>query len=345
MTFPNRLRSGGAMRFVVFGAGAIGSGIGGHLHRTGHDALIVGRPAHVNRVRQQGLQLVTAEQTYTLARPAVRRAQDVEFADGDVVLLCVKSQDTDQALVQIRAAGGDPQTLPILCCQNSITNEPAAVRYFRRVYGVLIVVPGIFLEPGVVINNSLGNAGFIEVGQFPAGVDQLSRDVADALRAASYAAYANPNVMAAKGAKMFSNLGNAMGAITDGKGDQTNFMTQVRREAERCFQAAGVRFESPEAFEKRAREQHRQSPLPPGVRNLGSSWQSLERGLGSIEADFLNGEIVRLGRLHAIQTPYNEVLQEVANAMAAHHEKPGKFTAQDLERQAMSRAAPPAKER
>jgi 2-dehydropantoate 2-reductase len=327
------------MRFVVFGAGAIGSGIGGHLHRTGYDALLVGRPAHVDRIRQHGLQLVTEEQTYSLSLPAVSRAEDVGFSDGDVVLLCVKSQDTDQALVEIRAAGGDPRTLPILCCQNSITNEPAASRYFRRVYGVLIVVPGIFLEPGVVFNPSHANAGFIEVGQFPNGTDQLSMDVADALSAASYAAFANAQVMAAKGAKMLSNLGNAMGAITDGQGDQTNFMAQVRREALQCFQAAGVPYESPEAFNQRSKEQHRQSPLPPGVRNLGSSWQSLQRGLGSIEADFLNGEIVRLGRLHAIPTPYNEVLQEVSNKMAASREKPGKFTAQDLEDQALSRSA------
>src|SRR5207302_3063945 len=183
------------MRFVVFGAGAIGSGIGGHLHRTGHDALIVGRPAHVNRIRAQGLHLVTDEQTYTLPVPAVSRAADINFTANDVLLLCVKSQDTDGALVEIRAAGGDPQTLPILCCQNSITNEPAAARYFKRVYGVLIVVPGIFLEPGVVFNNSLGNAGFIEVGQFPTGQDPLSEHVAAALTNASYAAYANPNVM------------------------------------------------------------------------------------------------------------------------------------------------------
>ncbi len=297
------------MRFVVFGAGAIGSGMGGHLHRTGHDALIVGRPGHVNRIRQHGLQLVTDEQTYTLAVPAVARAEDVHFTPDDVLLLCVKSQDTDRALVEIRAAGGDPQTLPILCCQNSITNEPAAARYFRRVYGVLIVVPGVFLEPGVVVNNSLGNAGFIEVGQFPTGQDQLSEDVASALTAASYAAYANPDVMATKAAKMFSN--------------------------------ANVPFESPQAFEKRSREQHRQSPLPPGVRNLGSSWQSLQRGLGSIEADFLNGEIVRLGRIYGVPTPYNEVLQEVANAMAAQHEKPGRYTAQDLEHLAERRAASP----
>ena len=327
------------MRFVVFGAGAIGSGIGGHLHRTGHDALIVGRPAHVNRIRQHGLQLITDKQTYNLSVPAMARAEDVNFTSNDVILLCVKSQDTDRAMVEIRAAGGDPQTLPILCCQNSITNEPAAARYFKRVYGVLIVVPGIFLEPGIIVNNSLGNAGFIEVGRFPNGLDTLSQDVPKALTAASYAAYANPNVMATKAAKMFSNLGNAMGAITDGKGDQTNFMIEVRDEAEHCFRAAGVPFEPPEAFERRSREQHQQSPLPPGVRNLGSSWQSLQRGLGSIEADFLNGEIVRLGRLHAIPTPYNQVLQEVANAMAARRDKPGKYSAQDLESLALRRSA------
>jgi 2-dehydropantoate 2-reductase len=116
-------------------------------------------------------------------------------------------------------------------------------------------------------------------------------------------------------------------------------MREVRAEAERCFRAAGVAFEPPDAFTKRSHEQHQQSPLPPGVRNLGSSWQSLQRGLGSIEADFLNGEIVRLGRVHGIATPYNEVLQEVSNAMAARRELPGKFSAEDLQQLAASRTA------
>lgn len=319
------------MRFVVYGAGAIGSGIGGHLHRTGHDVVLVARPAHVERIRSQGLQLVTPEQTYTLRVPAASRAEEVGFHDGDVVLLCVKSQDTDTALVEIRAAGGDPQSLPIFCCQNSITNEPAALRYFVRVYGVLIVVPGIFLEPGVVYNNSEGNAGMIEIGRFPTGADALCDEVAAALCAASYAASVNPNVMAAKAGKLFSNLGNAMGAITDGRGDPDHYLAAVRREAEQCFQSAGIAYEPPDDFQARAAAVHRQSPLPPGVRNLGSSWQSLQRGLGTTEADFLNGEIVRLGRLHGIPTPYNELLQRVAAQMASRGDQPGAFTAQQLE--------------
>src|SRR5919202_6640133 len=190
------------MRFVVYGAGAIGSGIGGHLHRTGHDAILVGRPAHVERIRSHGLQLVTPDQTYTLHVPAVSRAEDVGFRDGDVVLLCVKSQDTDSALVEIRAAAGEAaRTLPIFCCQNSITNEPAALRYFRRVYGVLIVIPGVFLEPGVVHNPITGNTGFVEIGTFPTGADDLAAAVAQALGEAGYASFVNPEVMAARGAK------------------------------------------------------------------------------------------------------------------------------------------------
>jgi ketopantoate reductase len=49
------------------------------------------------------------------------------------------------------------------------------------------------------------------------------------------------------------------------------------------------------------------------IRQQGSSCQSSQRGLGSIEADFLKREIVHLGRLHGILRPYNEVVQEVSN--------------------------------
>ena len=40
-------------------------------------------------------------------------------------------------------------------------------------------------------------------------------------------------------------------------------------------------------------------------RGGGSSWQSLARGTGTIETDYLNGEIVLLGRLHGVPTPVN----------------------------------------
>ena len=62
----------------------------------------------------------------------------------------------------------------------------------------------------------------------------------------------------------------------------------------------------------------------------GSSWQSLARGLGSIEADFLNGEIALLGRLHGIETPVNALLQERAREAALLGLPPGQVSAESL---------------
>ena len=55
----------------------------------------------------------------------------------------------------------------------------------------------------------------------------------------------------------------------------------------------------------------------------GSTWQSLARGATELETDYLNGEIVLLGRLHGIPTPANELLQQLARGLAATRQRPG----------------------
>lgn len=318
------------MRYVVYGAGGIGSGIGGHLWRTGHDAALIGRPGHVEKIRAEGLTLITPDETYALNVPAYAHPSEIEWRDDDAILLCMKGQDTEAALRDLRDAGAHPQRTAIFCTQNSITNEPLAARYFARVYGVLIVVPGIYLEDGIVHNPIRGNAGFMEIGRYPRGVDPLCERVACDLTAASYAAFPHENVMAPKGAKMLGNLGNALGAISDGKGDTERYMRPTRDEGRQALDAAGLPCEEAESFAARSRSHRGESASPEGMRNLGSSWQSLMRRQGTIEADFLNGEIVRLGKIHGIATPFNRVLQLVATEMARNRERPGRYTADEL---------------
>jgi 2-dehydropantoate 2-reductase len=45
-----------------------------------------------------------------------------------------------------------------------------------------------------------------------------------------------------------------------------------------------------------------------------STWQSFARGATS-EIDYLNGEVVRLGRLHGVATPVNERLQRLLGVL------------------------------
>ena len=74
------------------------------------------------------------------------------------------------------------------------------------------------------------------------------------------------------------------------------------------------------------------APVSGQDRGGGSSWQSIVRGTGNIEADFLNGEIALLGRLHGIPTPANLVLQRQANALAERKGKPHSIPLADLQR-------------
>ena len=319
----------------MYGSGAIGSTVGGHLHRTGHEVILVGNSAHVDRIHESGLRLVTPDETYVLKIPACKKAEElVPFREDDVLLLTAKSQHTLTCLGQLKNAGS-PRILPIFCVQNSICNEPLATRSFDRVYGVMVSVPAIFLHPGEVINAISGNNGFLEVGLYPSGSDELARKVVEAFEKAGFASNINDFVMKAKAAKCLGNVSNAMSALTSDMGDSSEFMAVVREEAMKVWRAAGIEWEDREEFEKRVRSQRRTITMPKAYENNewgDSSWQSLMRGTGNIEAEQLNGDVVEMGHMLGIETPYNEFLWRLADETAKKGEKPGKYMPEDLAR-------------
>ncbi|MDQ1279630.1 MAG: 2-dehydropantoate 2-reductase [Thermoproteota archaeon] len=154
------------------------------------------------------------------------------------------------------------------------------------------------------------------MGLYPKGVDELASDVSAALKKVGFAGDVNEWVMTAKGAKCLSNLRNAMGAITNGRGNSEAFMAEVRREAKTVWSAAEKEWEDWTGFNKRIKMSRGTTRMPKGYekqRNLGSSWQSLIRGTGNIEAEELNSDVIKLGRLLGITTPHNELLWHLAD--------------------------------
>ncbi len=319
------------MRFIVYGAGGIGAAMGAFLHESGQESVLIARGEHLRRIQAEGLTLITGEGRSVVRVPAVGHPGELEPRPDDVVLLTMKAQDTELALRDLRDTVGDPWNTPVFCVQNCLANERMAARYFAHVYGVMIVIPGVYLEPGVVFNPIAGNHGYMDVGCYPSGIDSRVEMFVEAVRRAGYAANPHPDVLGPKAAKFLGNLENAMGAITDGRGDSGPYMAEARREAIECLRAAGHPLEDHESYAAR-RKAHRGTDveLPETRGNRGSSWQSLKRGQGTIEVDFLNGEVVLLGRLHGIPTPFNAVLQRVANSMARNRQQPGLYAAEDL---------------
>ena len=77
----------------------------------------------------------------------------------------------------------------------------------------------------------------------------------------------------------------------------------------------------------------KQSSVAGQDRVAGSSWQSLARGTGNVESDFLNGEIVLLGRLYGVPTPANLTLQRLANQLANGGAPPQSIPLAEIQRQ------------
>ena len=103
-------------------------------------------------------------------------------------------------------------------------------------------------------------------------------------------------------------------------------MKRAQTEGESCLRSAGIEFASEAEDRERRGDLLRIQPIAGRRRAGGSTWQSLARASGSIETDYLNGEIVRLGRLQGIPTPVNALLQRLANEAARERRAPGGFT-------------------
>jgi 2-dehydropantoate 2-reductase len=143
--------------------------------------------------------------------------------------------------------------------------------------------------------------------------------------------------MKAKAAKCLLNLMNPFDAITDTRGSE-EFTRCVRGEAEQIWNAAGIEWEPVEEYSKRS--QLIRPPSTPSTEKKSSTWQSLARGTGNVEAGQINGDLVKLGRFLGMEAPYNECLWRVSTDMALKNEKPGRYSRSDLERMIAGRSWP-----
>jgi 2-dehydropantoate 2-reductase len=308
------------MRFIVYGAGAIGCVVGGRLFQAGNEVVLIGRGEHGRRLREVGLRLESADGAEQLKIPAVETLAEAGPTKGDVLLLATKSQQTMAALQEVYET-----EVTLVTLQNGVENERVALRRFKDVVAACVVCPASFLEPGVVQANSSPLTGLLDVGRYPSGVDERVREVARAFSGATFESIAREDIVRWKYAKLLMNLGNAVEALCGPSTRNGDLVRAARREGEACLKAAGIDFASEEEDHERRGEL-----LHVTQRGGSSSWQSLQRGTGSIETDFLNGEIVLLGRLHGVPTPLNLNLQRLAHEAARLGTNPGAYSVEDL---------------
>jgi len=120
---------------------------------------------------------------------------------------------------------------------------------------------------------------------------------------------------------------------------------RARQEAPACYAAAGIGHASDE--EMRARESGIVTYRPVHGREwlVSSSVQSVARGTGSLKCDYLNSEIVLLGRACAVPTPVNKLRQRLAGDLARQRRQPGALSEPELRELANRHPRPRPKDR
>jgi 2-dehydropantoate 2-reductase len=184
----------------------------------------------------------------------------------------------------------------------------------------------------VVQASSVPTAGIVDVGRVPASRGALSRagEIAGVFAAAGFSAVAVDDIMRWKYAKLIMNLGNAVEALCGPEARGSEIARLAREEGIAVLKAAGIDYVGDAEYATRRGNLITPQSIGGAPRPGDSSWQSLARGTGAIEADYLNGEIVLLGRLWGVASPVNALLQREANVMAAEKRPPGTRRVEEL---------------
>ena len=289
--------SDAVMNVAVVGAGAVGCYYGFLLAKAGHAVTLIGRPALVEAVRSDGLVLESAAGVGSA--PVQATADGNGVAGADLVLVCVKSGDTEAAGAMIAPHLGRSAT--ILSLQNGVDNaERLAAFLGRPVVPVAVYVATAMAGPGRVRHNGRGDLIL--------GASETSERIAAALTAAGAPTTVSARALDALWGKLIMNCAyNALSALTQlpygrlvqGEGVVAS-MTDVVRECVAVAEAAGVSvppdiFGSVMALSRTMAGQ------------LSSTAQDLARGRPS-EIDHLNGYVVRKGAALGVPTPANRML-------------------------------------
>jgi 2-dehydropantoate 2-reductase len=211
-----------------------------------------------------------------------------------------------------------------------VRNEEIASGLFPRVYGVMVRVGAVYLTDGEVTARR-DPPGWYLIGRYPSGTDEVAEAVAENLRGAGFFVRLSEDVMPYKWGKLMANLGNAVGAITNARGKDADFIYRAaRNELEELLDQARIKW----IPQSRVAEEWPEvtAPLNGSLETeaQSSTWQSLAREQGTVEADFLNGEVVRLAEKLGKQAHVNEMLLKIVQEMAANREHPGKYTVGQL---------------
>ena len=329
----------GKLKVLTFGAGAIGTYIGGSLALAGHQVVFVEQQKVVDELREKGMRL-------DLTLDARRKTKDASILDSsafvivssleealrygpfDLALFALKSFDTQSALDGIKPFAD--KMPPILCLSNGVANEPAIAETLgtdKVIYGTVTTAIGRRGAGDIVLEKLRG----VGVAKGHA----LSEKLNDALNKAYLNSRLFDDAGSMKWSKMLTNLvANPTSAILDmtagevfANKDLYKIEIDMLKECVTVMEAQGFKVVDLPGTPVRALVFATTLPLWLSKPFLGKAAGAgrgakmpsfhidLHSGRGKSEVEYLHGAVVRAGEKHNVPTPVNKVLTDTLLAL------------------------------
>ena len=306
--------SAGVTRVAVVGAGAVGGYYGGMLARAAVPVVLVGRAAHVEAMRRDGLRLTTAAFDEHVR---VDASTDASAAAGAaLVLVCVKSTDTESTAAELA-----PHLAPgarVLSLQNGVDNAARLSAVLgRAVAPAVVYVASEMSGPGHVLHKGRGELVIpADIGA-DASPGLSSADIVTLFARGGVPVERSGNVLGALWGKLLLNCGyNALSAITDipyGRLVKLPGMAQSVHDAVAECLAVAAALSVTIPGDVWASVERIATSMPEQV---SSTCQDLRRGKPT-EIDHLNGVVVREGDRLGVPVPLNRALWGLVKALEA----------------------------
>lgn len=302
--------AGGWPRVAVFGAGAVGCYFGAKLAEAGAPVTLIGRPAHVEAIRANGLLFESGAHRHRVAIGADTGPDSLR--DADLVLLCVKTLDTEASARTIAELA--PREAIVVSMQNGVDNveriaQAAGIDALAAVVYVATSMPG----PGHLRHGGRGDLVLGEYGPPPPGVDRRgdrARLVADVFERADVPCPLSSDVRAALWTKLVMNcVFNPISALSRVRyglmvadAPTRELMREIVAECCAVARADGVALPGTDALYDAALQ------LGQAMSSATSSTeQDLARGKRT-EIGSLNGYVARRGDALGVPAPANRAL-------------------------------------
>ncbi len=296
------------MRIAVMGSGGLGGYFGARLVQGGADVHFIARGKHLDAMRSGGLRIEGPEPLHV---PKVHATSDpAQIGVVDVVMLCVKLWDTEQAIEQIRPMVG-PGTA-IISFQNGVLKDQSLRAAFdeSQLMGGVGYVATTIEAPGVI--RQTGPMQRLLFGEFDGSRSARGEALLAACLAGGIKAELSDHILREIWQKYVFLVGLSGTTTTIRKhigpirsNPQTRaFLLDVMREVVAVGRAHGVAL--PEDYAQ-VRLQLADDVSP---EMTSSMHHDLQRG-NRLEVRWLAGGVVELGAAKGIPTPLNRAIADI----------------------------------